>query len=105
MIKLDTENYKNFVSSTESVVYITTSWCSPCRMLAPIVEEVATEFEGKVQIGKLDAEEAKEITDELGIRNVPTILYMKNGQVFDKSIGAVQKSVLVEKINNLLNDF
>ncbi len=77
-------------------------WCGPCRMVGPIVEELATEYEGKVIIGKVDVDNNDEVTSKYGIRNIPTILFFKDGEIVDKQVGAAQKSVLIEKIDNLL---
>jgi thioredoxin 1 len=77
-------------------------WCGPCRMVGPIVEELANEYADKVTIGKVDVDNNDEITSRYGIRNIPTILFIKNGQVVDKQVGATQRSALVEKIENLL---
>lgn len=77
-------------------------WCGPCRMIAPVVEELAAEYEGKVVIGKCDVEENDEITMKYGVRNIPTIIFLKEGQVVDKQVGACQKGALVEKIEKLL---
>lgn len=77
-------------------------WCGPCRMIAPVVEELAAEYEGKVIIGKCDVEENDEITMKYGVRNIPTIIFLKDGQVVDKQVGACQKGALVEKIEKLL---
>lgn len=77
-------------------------WCGPCRMIAPVVEELAAEYEGKVIIGKCDVEENDEITMKYGVRNIPTIIFLKEGQVVDKQVGACQKGALVEKIEKLL---
>lgn len=77
-------------------------WCGPCRMVGPIIDELAQEYEGKVIIGKVDTENNDETTSKFGIRNIPTILFFKNGELVDKQVGAAQKSALVEKIDNLL---
>lgn len=77
-------------------------WCGPCRMIGPIVEELATEYEGKVTIGKVDVDNNDEITSKYGIRNIPTILFIKNGEVVDKQVGAAQKAAIAEKVENLL---
>jgi len=77
-------------------------WCGPCRMVGPIVEELADEYADKVIIGKVDVDNNDEITSKYGIRNIPTILFIKNGEVVDKQVGAAQKSVLAEKVENLL---
>ncbi|MDU1892210.1 MAG: thioredoxin [Dysgonomonas sp.] len=77
-------------------------WCGPCRMVGPIVEELATEYEGRVLIGKVDVDNNDDITSRYGIRNIPTILFIKNGEVVDKQVGAAQKALLVEKVEKLL---
>ena len=77
-------------------------WCGPCRTIAPIVEELAAEYDGKVVIGKCDVEENDEITMKYGVRNIPTIIFLKNGELVDKQVGACQKAALVEKIEKLL---
>ncbi|EGK03181.1 MAG: thioredoxin [Prevotella sp.] len=77
-------------------------WCGPCRMVGPIVEELAAEYADKVTIGKVDVDNNDDITSKYGIRNIPTILFIKNGEVVDKQVGAAQKAVLVEKIENML---
>lgn len=77
-------------------------WCGPCRMVGPIVEELAAEYADKVTIGKVDVDNNDDITSKYGIRNIPTILFIKNGEVVDKQVGAAQKAILVEKIENML---
>ena len=84
------------------VVDFWATWCGPCRMLAPIIEELASEYEGKIVIGKCDVEEEEDLAQEFGIRNIPTILFFKNGEVVDKLIGAQPKSKIEEKIKALL---
>lgn len=73
-------------------------WCGPCRAIAPIVEQLAGEYEGKVKIGKLDVDENPDTAVKYGVRSIPTLLLFKNGQVVDTIIGAVQKNVIVHKI-------
>jgi thioredoxin 1 len=77
-------------------------WCGPCRMVGPIVEEIAKEYEGKAIIGKLDVDSNPLTTGKFSVRNIPTILFMKNGEIVDKQVGAVPKSVLVGKLEKLL---
>lgn len=77
-------------------------WCGPCRLIGPIVEELASEYADKVIIGKVDVDNNDAITSKFGIRNIPTILFFKNGEIVDKQVGAAQKSALVEKIDKLL---
>lgn len=84
------------------VVDFWATWCGPCRAIAPIVEELAKEYDGKINVGKCDVEECEDIAVEYGIRNIPTLLFFKNGQVVDKIVGSVQKSKLDEKFQALL---
>lgn len=78
------------------------TWCGPCRAIAPIVAELAEEYDGRVVVGKCDVEEADEVAMEYGIRNIPTLLFIKNGEVVDKNVGATTKSKIQEKIEALL---
>lgn len=84
------------------IIDLWAEWCGPCRMVGPIVEEIAKEYEGKAVIGKLDVDSNPLTTSKFGVRNIPTILFMKNGEVVDKQVGAVPKSVLVGKLEKLL---
>ena len=74
-------------------------WCGPCRMLGPIVEEIATDFEGKAVVGKLDVDNNQQVSVDYGIRNIPTVLIFKNGQVVDKIVGVASKEVIAEKLS------
>lgn len=84
------------------VVDFWATWCGPCRMIAPIIEELAREYDGKIVVGKCDVEENDEIAAEFGIRNIPTILYFKGGQMVNKTVGALSKAKLEEKFQSLL---
>ncbi|MBD8348770.1 thioredoxin 1 [Dysgonomonas alginatilytica] len=84
------------------VVDFWAEWCGPCRMVGPIVEELAVDYADKVVVGKVDVDNNDEITSKFGIRNIPTILFFKNGEIVDKQVGAAQKSALVEKIDKQL---
>lgn len=77
-------------------------WCGPCKMISPIIEELASEYEGRVNIGKVNVDENDDTCTTYGIRNIPTVLFFKNGEMVDKQVGAVQKSAFEEKINALL---
>ncbi|MCI0471973.1 MAG: thioredoxin [Ignavibacteria bacterium] len=78
-------------------------WCGPCRMIAPIVEELAGEYQGKAKIGKVDVDNNPMIAQKFGIRSIPTLLIFKGGQVVDQIVGAVPKGAIVDKLNMHLN--
>ena len=84
------------------VVDFWATWCGPCRMVAPIIEELAKEYDGKINVGKCDVEECDDIAAEFGIRNIPTILFFKGGEIVDKLVGAASKSKIEEKFKALL---
>ncbi|EGN56614.1 thioredoxin [Hallella multisaccharivorax DSM 17128] len=84
------------------VVDLWATWCGPCRMVGPIIEELSNEYEGKVVVGKCDIEENEDIPMQYGVRNIPTILFFKNGQLVDKFVGAAAKSKLQEKFDKLI---
>ena len=94
------ESYKN--GELPLVVDFWATWCAPCRMIAPIIADLAEEYDGKIAVGKCDVEEADEIASEFGIRNIPTILFLKNGEVVDKFVGAASKAKIEEKFKALL---
>jgi len=97
------ENIKEVINSGKPVVIdFWAEWCGPCRMVGPVVEELAKMYEGQVQIGKMNVDENVEIPKEYGIRNIPTILFFKDGKLVDKQVGSTQKSVLVQKIESIL---
>ncbi|HNK70415.1 MAG TPA: thioredoxin, partial [Flavobacteriales bacterium] len=77
-------------------------WCGPCRMVGPVVEEIAKEYEGKAVVGKLNVDNNPQIATKYGIRSIPTILFLKNGEVVDRSVGAVPKAALATKLQGQL---
>lgn len=96
-------NAKEFMSSELPIVLdFSATWCGPCRQLAPIIEELAKEYDGRIAVGKCDIEEAVDLTDEYNIRNVPTVLFIKNGEVVDKFVGSKSKSDVQKKFEALL---
>jgi thioredoxin 1 len=97
------ENIKEIINSGKPVVIdFWAEWCGPCRMVGPIVEELSKEYEGKVQIGKMNVDDNVETPETYGIRNIPTILFFKDGLLVDKQVGATQKAVLASKVEALL---
>lgn len=101
--KITSENFESLKNGNlPLVVDFWATWCGPCRMIAPIVEELAKEYDGRIAVGKCDVEENDEIAAEYGIRNIPTILFFKDGKLVDKIVGAVSKPKLQEKFDALL---
>jgi thioredoxin 1 len=97
------ENIKGIIAGGKPVVIdFWAEWCGPCRMVGPSIEELSKEYEGRVEIGKLNVDDNVETPGEYGIRNIPTILFIKDGVVVDKQIGAAPKSVIEAKVQSLL---
>ena len=102
-VTITTENFESYKNgSLPLVVDLWATWCGPCRMLAPIVSELASEYDGKIVVGKCDVEENEDIAMEFGVRNIPTLLFFKDGKLVDKFVGSVKKPALVEKFQALL---
>ncbi len=78
------------------------AWCGPCRMVGPIIEEIATEYEGKAVVGKVDVDANQEFAAKYGVRNIPTVLLFKNGEVIDKQVGVAPKATYTQKIDAAL---
>lgn len=102
-LEITDANFNELVLESEKLVLVDfwAEWCGPCRMLTPIIEELSEEYEGKVVIGKIDTENNPEVCEKYGIRNIPTILFFKNGEIVDKQVGATPKNTLVAKIEAL----
>ena len=100
-LEITDSNFEELVLKSDKPVLIDfwAEWCGPCRMVGPLVEELAKEFEGKAVVGKVNVDNNPNISMNYGIRNIPTLLYFKNGQVVDKQVGAVPKANLAAKLN------
>jgi thioredoxin 1 len=98
------QNFDELVLKSDKPVIVDfwAEWCGPCRMVGPIISELAEEYEGKAVIGKLDVDSNPGVTGQFRVRNIPTILFFKNGEVVEKQVGAVPKATLVAKLENLL---
>ena len=100
---ITTQNFEEIINGGKPVVIdFWATWCGPCRRVAPIIEELATEYDGRAVVGKVDVEEQDELAAKFGIRNIPTVLFLKDGQVVDKIVGATAKSEYVSKLEALL---
>lgn len=103
-LEITDANFEELVAKSDKPVMLDfwAEWCGPCRMVGPLVAEISNEYEGKAVVGKVDVDNNPEISMKFGIRNIPTILYFKGGQVVDKQVGAVPKNVLAEKLQKLM---
>jgi len=96
-------NFEEILSTSLPVmVDFWATWCGPCRMLTPTVEEIAVEFEGRAVIAKCNVDDADEIAERCGIRNIPTLLFFKNGELVDRLVGAVPKNDIVTRLEKLI---
>ena len=104
MIHLTDANFKSEVlqSDLPVVVDISATWCGPCKMVAPILEELSKEYAGKIKIGKLDVDENPQIPGKYGVMSVPTLMFFKKGEVMDQVVGALPKVQLKSKIEESL---
>lgn len=103
-IVLTDENFENEVLEADKPVLVDfwAAWCGPCRMVAPIVEQLVSEYDGRAKVCKLDVDAAQKTAGEYGIRSIPTLLIFKDGKVADQVIGAVPKSHITDKLNAVL---
>jgi thioredoxin 1 len=100
-MELTDSNFESLVLKSDKPVLVDfwAEWCGPCRMVGPVVEELAKEYEGKAVVGKVDVDSNSAISQKYGIRNIPTLLFFKNGEVVDKLVGVAQKSALAAKLD------
>ena len=102
-LEITDSNFQEILAEGKPVVMeFWAPWCGPCKMVGPIIDELATEYERKVIIGKCDVDENGDVAAEYGIRNIPTVLFFKNGELVDKQVGSAPKSAYVAKIEAIL---
>ncbi len=102
-LEITDANLKTVLAENKVVVVdFWAEWCGPCKMVGPVVEEIANDYKGKAAIGKCNVDDNTETPSEFGIRNIPTLLFFKDGKLVDKMVGANQKAAIVAKLENLL---
>lgn len=99
-VEITDANFEEVVLNSDKPVLIDfwAEWCGPCRMIGPLVEEIHGEYEGKAIVGKVNVDNNPEVSAKYGIRSIPTILYVKGGEIVDKHVGAASKGALTEKL-------
>ena len=102
-LEINSQNFETLIADSKPVVVdFGATWCGPCQMVAPIIEELAGEYDGRVVIGKCDVDQDTDLPGRFNVRNIPTILFIKNGEVVSKLVGAQSKDVLKKAIEGLL---
>lgn len=104
VVELNDQNFEAEVASFQGTVLVDfwAPWCGPCRMVSPVVEEIAKEYKGKAKVGKLNTDDAPDIASRFGIRSIPTLLFFKNGAVVQQLVGAYPKGKISEKLESAL---
>ena len=103
-LEITSANFEELVLKSDKPVLVDfwAEWCGPCRMVGPIVDELHSDYDGKAVVGKVNVDDQQEIAAEYGIRNIPTILFFKNGEMVDKNVGVAPKADLAKKIDALI---
>lgn len=102
MTVLDGTNFAEILSAPVALVDLWATWCGPCRMLSPTVDDIAEEYAGRVAVGKCNVDDNEEIAERYGVRSIPTLLFFKNGELAEKTVGLVSKQEIETILNNLL---
>lgn len=101
-IELNNDNFDSVTGNGVSLVDFWAPWCGPCKMLNPVIEKLVDEFDGKANICKVNTDEESDLASKFGIRSVPTIIFIKNGEVVGQMVGVASEQVLKDKVNSLL---
>jgi len=101
--ELNEQNYRPFTENGLVLVDIHAAWCGPCRVIGPMVDQISSEYHGKLSVGKLDADGARDLISELGVRNIPTLLLYKDGEIVERNTGMITKEKIQELVTNHLN--
>jgi len=106
IISLNEQSWKNEVTNSELPVIVDfwAEWCAPCRMMAPILEEISKEYEGKIKVGKLNVDENPTVAGEYRVMGIPTLLFFRSGKLVDKVVGVVPKKALQDKIETIIKE-
>jgi thioredoxin 1 len=102
-VQLTDSNFEIEVIQSDKPVVVDfwAAWCGPCKMIAPIIEEIASEYDNKIKVGKIDVDSNPQTAIKYGVRSIPTVLFIRNGEVTDKIIGAVPKSQFIQKLKSI----
>jgi thioredoxin 1 len=103
-IEINAENFEEVVMNSDQPVMVDfwAEWCGPCRMIGPVVDKISDAYKGKAVVGKVNVDINQEISQKFGVRSIPTIVFIKNGEVVDKSVGVAPESVLTDKLDKLM---
>jgi thioredoxin 1 len=103
-LEITDANFEELVINSDKPVVVDfwAEWCGPCRMIGPAIEEMASEYDGKAVVGKVNVDHNPGVSAKFGVRNIPTVLFIKGGEVVDKSVGAVPKAQLTQKLDALI---